>query len=81
MVVTGVQGADALSEFSVFNVLNVDFEFANALPCFKRYFLQRSVSCVYFHTSESRLYYLLRRLDSSLLKVKWSVGLGLGLGS
>lgn len=76
MVVTGVQGGDAIFEISVFNLLNVDFEFANALPCFNSYFLQRSVTCVYFHTYKSRLYYLLRRLNSSLLKVKQLVGLG-----
>lgn len=70
-MVTGVQGADTLFEISVFNLLNVDFDFANVLACFNNYFVERSVKCVSFHTFKSRLYYLLRRLNSSLLKVTW----------
>lgn len=67
----GVQGADTQFEISVFNLLNVDFDFAKTVLCFNSYFVRGNVNRVHFHTLRSRLYYLLRRLNSSLLKVAW----------
>lgn len=66
-----MQGPDMLFEISVVNLLSVDFDFANALPCCSSYFSEGSVNCVYFYTSKSGRYYFLRMLDSSLLKVTW----------
>lgn len=56
-----MQGTDMLFEISVFNVLNVDFGFTSALLYFNSYFVERRVSCVFFHTFKRRLFYLLRR--------------------
>lgn len=71
MLVTGVQGPDMLFEISVVNLLSIDFDFANTLPCLNSYFSEGTVNCVYFYVFKSRLYYLLRTLNSSLMKITW----------
>lgn len=69
MVITGVKGVGMIFEISVFDLLNVDFDFGNALLCSNCYLAEGSINCIYFCTLQSRLHSLLRILDSSLWKV------------